>query len=57
LVLKHGWIPPEEAKAKDKECQERVERIIKTIEEGNVLRISTMGDWWQDFKKQEGVKG
>lgn len=37
------------------ECQERVERIFREIEEGNVLRISTLGDWWQALKKQEGV--
>ena len=64
--LKHGWIPPEEAKAKDKECQERVERMLNqmALERCDPDVMPYFEDYYwlpksvmQSLKKQEGVKG
>jgi len=66
--LEHGWIPPEEAKkkeaewwdlldsailAKDAECQERVEGILKDLREAYPA-IDTWG-CWHIILKREGV--
>ena len=46
------------ARIKDQECQQRVERIFKEIEdyEDGHININPPGYFWQELKKKEGVE-